>query len=66
MVELYADINILPLAVAFSPSGCARHCIAVGDTQIGNSTCCPSIVVLRSVLETSANTLGRMTYLRGS
>ena len=54
----------LPLAVAFSPSGCAIHCIPVGDNAIGKEIGCPNIDVDKSLLETSLIKRGLRRNLR--
>lgn len=53
----------LPLAVAASPSQCAMHCMAVGATQMGNSTHSPNSFTFMSRRETSRSMRGRSRYL---
>lgn len=51
------------LAVASSPSECARHCIAVGATPRGMAFLKPKIMEDVSKFEMSLNTRGLMRYL---
>lgn len=53
----------LPLAVAFSPSGFAIFCMAVGAMQTGNWILSPSIVVDVSTLLTSRRIFGLIRNL---
>ena len=51
------------LAVAISPSGCARHCIAVGAIPRGIEFREPKIGTDVSMRDMSRRTRGRMRYL---
>lgn len=46
----YLYIWSSPLAVAASPSTCAKHCRAVGDTPIGTASFSPNTFTVVSML----------------
>ena len=62
-IPIVTSASLHARAVASSPSGWARHCMAVGATPIGTEFLAPNRETEVSIWDISRKTRGRMRYL---